>query len=335
MATGPGQKAAAKAPTGDAPQSASSLDEARQDLADAVIVGLAKPAKAIPSRFLYDARGSQLFEEITQLDEYYPTRTEIALLERYGADMAATVPDATALIEFGSGSSRKTALLLQALTNVTRYVPIDIEETCLEQAKERLEEAFPNLDILPLVADFTQAGTVPQAVASDVKLGFFSGSTIGNLTHAEARQFLVQAAKLLGPGASFLVGVDLKKPLSVLLPAYNDGQGVTAAFNLNLLARINRELDADFDLDGFRHEAVYNAGEGRIEMHLVSLAAQTVQIDGQAISFAEGERIHTENSHKYAPHEFRRLVAGTGWRHAAMWTDDNTLFSLHLLRAVD
>jgi len=242
------------------------------------------------------------------------------------------VPDAHALVEFGSGSSRKTTLLLEALAGVSHYVPIDIEATCLEQAKAALSTRFPALDVKPLVADFTHAAGLPAAIADKPRLGFFSGSTIGNLTYTEARQFLAHAAELLGPGASFLVGVDLKKPLDILLPAYNDEAGVTAAFNLNLLARINRELAGTFDLDGFAHEAVYNATEGRIEMHLVSQSEQTAEVLDQSFRFGDGERIHTENSHKYTAPQFRRLAAESGWRHTAIWIDDAALFSLHLLR---
>jgi L-histidine Nalpha-methyltransferase len=305
------------------------------DFAEAVLAGLSGARKAIPSRFLYDARGSELFDEITDLPEYYPTRTEIALLQRYGAEIAAYLPEATALIEFGSGSSRKTAMLLEALRRVSHYVPIDIEASCLEQARSSLIARFPDLAVLPLIADFTDAGTLPEAVADAAKLGFFSGSTIGNLTYAEARRFLRDAAALLGPGARFLVGVDLKKPLDILLPAYNDAKGVTADFNRNLLARINRELGGDFDLSGFEHEAVYNEAEGRIEMHLVSRRAQTVELLGRRFAFAEGERIHTENSHKYTAPEVRRLAAASGWRHAAVWINDDALFSLHLLKLPD
>jgi dimethylhistidine N-methyltransferase len=309
------------------------LGEVDGEFAEAVLNGLGRARKSIPSRFLYDARGSELFEEITRLREYYPTRTEIALLKRYANEIADCVPDAQALVEFGSGSSRKTTLLLDALTGVSHYVPIDIEATCLEQAKTALNARFPALDVKPLVADFTQAASLPSAIADAPKLGFFSGSTIGNLTYADAKRFLAHAAALLGPGASFLVGVDLKKPLDILLPAYNDDAGVTAAFNLNLLARINRELAGTFDLDGFAHEAVYNATEGRIEMHLVSRAEQTAEVLGRSFRFGDGERIHTENSHKYTAPEFRRLAAESGWRHAAIWIDDAALFSLHLLRS--
>ncbi|MFD0988045.1 L-histidine N(alpha)-methyltransferase [Methyloligella solikamskensis] len=302
------------------------------EFAEAVLEGLSLDDKAIPSRFLYDARGSALFEEITDLDEYYPTRTEIALLDAYGADMSEQIGPAEALVEFGSGSSRKTVLLIEALEALQTYVPMDIEATCLAQAKEALDARFPDLDIQPLVADFTRPVDLPGNLAKRFKLGFFSGSTIGNLTKPEARKFLANAAESLGPGSAFLIGVDLKKPLDILLPAYNDAKGVTAEFNLNLLQRINRELEGTFDLDLFEHDAVFNTEHGRVEMHLVSQAAQRVSVLGERFDFAEGERLHTENSHKYTLPEFRLLATDAGWRHAALWVDDNALFSLHLLR---
>ncbi|ODA66323.1 Histidine-specific methyltransferase EgtD [Methyloligella halotolerans] len=302
------------------------------EFAEAVLEGLSLEDKAIPSRFLYDARGSELFEEITDLDEYYPTRTEIAILERYGEDMSEQIGRAEALVEFGSGSSRKTVLLIEALDALKTYVPMDIEATCLAQAKEALDVQFPGLKIQPLVADFTRPVDLPESLSGTFKLGFFSGSTIGNLTKPEARKFLANAAKSLGPGSAFLIGVDLKKPLDILLPAYNDAKGVTAEFNLNLLKRINRELEGTFDLDQFEHDAVFNSEHGRVEMHLVSQARQRVSVLGERFDFEAGERLHTENSHKYTLPEFRLLATDAGWRHAALWVDDGALFSLHLLR---
>lgn len=302
------------------------------EFAASVLKGLSAREKSIPSRFLYDARGSALFEEITRLPEYYPTRTEIAILERYGREIAEAAGEAETLIEFGSGSSRKTMLLLEALTSVTSYVPMDIEPSCLAQAKAAMERRFPDLKVSPLVADFSKPVRLPETARATRKLGFFSGSTIGNLTKGEAKTFLASAAASLGPGSAFLIGVDLKKPLEILIPAYDDAKGVTAEFNLNLLARINRELEGDFDLSRFAHQAVYNAGHGRIEMHLVSLADQTVNVLGESFDLKDGERIHTENSHKYTLPEFRLLANDGGWRHAALWVDNEALFSLHLLR---
>ncbi|MGD9501056.1 MAG: L-histidine N(alpha)-methyltransferase [Methyloceanibacter sp.] len=312
---------------------AESADDANasDDFAAAVLAGLARKPRSIPCRFFYDARGSELFEEITKLDEYYPTRIETALLEAYGSEIAARAGSGRALIEFGSGSSRKTSLLLSALQDVPAYIPIDIAAESLQEAAEWLGGRHPSLTILPLIADFTKPCALPRAARGRALLGFFSGSTIGNLTHDEARTFLANAARLLGKGSAFLVGVDLKKPASILLPAYNDARGVTAAFNLNLLVRINRELGGTFDLDRFAHEAVWNAKAGRIEMHLTSLADQTAHVQGRGFAFAKGETIHTENSHKYTVDEFQALARAGGWRPVKAWTDADKLFSLHLL----
>ncbi len=308
------------------------LDPARADFASAVLEGFGRKPRSLPCRFFYDARGSALFEEITQLEEYYPTRVETALLEAYGAEIAERMGDARVLVEFGSGSSRKTSLLLGALSGVSLYVPIDVAGESLAEAAEWLSERHDGLAIRPLIADFTKTRTLPIAARRPRKLGFFSGSTIGNLTQADAQAFLTNAARLLGRDASFLVGVDLKKDPAILIPAYNDNRGVTAAFNLNLLERINRELDGDIDLDRFAHDAIYDEARGRIEMHLVSLTRQTVRVLGRAFSFAKDERIHTENSHKYAIEEFQALAASAGWTPAHAWTDADRLFSLHLLR---
>lgn len=307
-------------------------DAARSEFAEAVLAGFATRPRSIPCRFFYDERGSALFEEITALPEYYPTRVETALLETYGSEIAGALGDASVLVEFGSGSSRKTSLLLDALAGVTLYVPIDVAAESLAEAADWLSARHSRLAIEPLVADFTKTEMLPDAVQGRRKLGFFSGSTIGNLTHAEARAFLANAAKLLGPGSAFLVGVDLKKDLSILLPAYDDAQGVTAAFNLNLLHRINRELDGDIDVARFAHVALYDEGRGRIEIYLESLARQSVSVCGRGFQFAKGERIHTENSHKYAPAEFQALARASGWTPGEVWIDKDRLFSLHLLR---
>jgi len=305
---------------------------ARQDFADAVLSGLARKPRAIPCRFFYDGRGAELFEAITRLPEYYPTRVETALLEAHGAEIAARAGEGRVLVEFGSGSSRKTSLLLGALRRVGAYVPIDIAPEYLQEAAAWLSRRHPGLAILPLIADFTATRALPPAACGRPKLGFFSGSTIGNLTHAEARAFLVNAARLLGPGSAFLIGVDLKKSEEILLPAYNDAAGITAAFNLNLLVRINRELGGTFSLSRFRHEAVWNEAKGRIEMYLLSLKEQIVRVAGRSFAFAKGERIHTENSHKYSVEEFQALARASGWEPVQAWTDPDRLFSLHLLR---
>jgi dimethylhistidine N-methyltransferase len=304
----------------------------RAEFADAVLSGFARKPRSLPCRFFYDARGSALFEEITQLEEYYPTRVETALLEAYGAEIAERMGDARVLVEFGSGSSRKTSLLLSALACIPVYVPIDLAGESLAEAADWLSERHDGLAIRPLVADFTKTHTLPVVARRPRKLGFFSGSTIGNLTPGEAQAFLVNAARLLGRGAAFLVGVDLKKDPAILIPAYNDRRGVTAAFNLNLLERINRELDGDIDVGRFAHDAIYDERLGRIEMHLVSLVRQTVRVLGREFRFTEGERIHTENSHKYTIAEFQALARTAGWRPAEAWTDAGNRFSLHLVR---
>lgn len=307
-------------------------DAARDDFAEAVLSGFARTPRSIPCRFFYDEVGAELFEEITKLEEYYPTRAETALLEAYRAEIARLAGTGRILVEFGSGSSRKTSLLIGALGEVPAYIPIDIAAESLKEAAAWLSEQHDGLTILPLIADFTKTRALPPVARRRQKLGFFSGSTIGNLSHAEAKAFLANASRLLGKGSAFLIGVDLKKPVSILIPAYNDRSGVTASFNLNLLARINRELDGDFDLARFAHDAVYNEAEGRVEMHLVSLADQAVRVLGRAFTFAEGERIHTENSHKYTVPEFQRLARAAGWRPVKAWTDEDQLFSLHLLK---
>jgi L-histidine Nalpha-methyltransferase len=302
------------------------------EFARAVLAGFAGNPRSIPCRFFYDAIGSELFEEIAKLEEYYPTRVEASLLEAHRAEIADLVGPSRVLIEFGSGSSRKTSLLIGALRQMPAYIPIDIAAESLKEAASWLLDQHPGLTILPLISDFTRTRRLPEVALRRKRLGFFSGSTIGNLTHDEARAFLANAARLLGKDSAFLIGVDLKKKLSILIPAYNDAKGVTAAFNLNLLARVNRELQGDFDLSRFAHDAVYNEEKGRIEMYLVSLSRQTVHVLGRRFTFAEGERIHTENSHKYTVDEFQDLASGSGWQPVKAWVDPDRLFSLHLLR---
>lgn len=301
------------------------------EFADAVLRGLKQRPRAIPSRFLYDETGSALFEDITRLDEYYPTRTETALLRAHGAEIADCTGPVETLVEFGSGSSRKTRLLIEALPGLRTYVPIDVSESFLADAAERLQRDYAGLTVRPVVGDFTKARDL-NGIEAERPLGFFSGSTIGNLTQAEAEDFLGNAGQLLGPGSAFLIGVDLKKSLEILIPAYDDAQGVTAAFSLNLLARINRELGGDFDIGRFAHRALYNSRAGRIEIYLESLADQAVEVLGERFTFAKGERIHTENSHKYSIEGFEGLARRAGWLPAKVWTDAKDLFSLHLLR---
>jgi dimethylhistidine N-methyltransferase len=307
-------------------------NDEREEFATAVLEGLAQSPRSIPCRFFYDAYGCALFEQITQLEEYYPTRVETALLEAHGKEIGALAGMGGVLIEFGSGSSRKTSLLISALRELVAYIPIDVAAESLQEALGWLSLRHWGLKTEPVVADFTKPVVLPEFARTRPKLGFFSGSTIGNLTHDEARAFLQNAARLLGRGSRFLIGVDLKKPESILIPAYDDARGVTAAFNLNLLARINRELDGSFDLGRFAHKAIYNERDGRIEIYIVSRARQRVNVLGREFAFAKGERIHTENSHKYSVPEFQALASASGWTPVKAWTDPAKLFSLHLLR---
>jgi dimethylhistidine N-methyltransferase len=303
------------------------------EFASAVLDGLSRVHKALPCRFFYDARGSALFEEITRLSEYYPTRTETAILEAHAAEMVASVAEGGLLVEFGSGSSRKTEILLAHLPRLGAYVSIDVSQSALEEAGTRLARRFPDLAVRPIVGDFSRAIALPAELAHRPKLGFFPGSTIGNLTPGEAAGLLAMFRARLSPGGCLIVGVDLKKDARRLVLAYNDAAGVTAAFNLNLLARINRELGGTFDLAAFRHEAVYNPREGRIEMHIESRRDQEVRVRGRRFRFRAGERIHTENSYKFSIGEFQELARSAGWLPKRVWADADNLFSVHLLAA--
>ena len=305
-----------------------------------VLDGLSRPQKRLPAKYFYDARGSQLFDRITELEAYYPTRTELGILERHADEIAGLLGDGAVLVEYGSGSSRKTRVLLDRL-DLAAYVPIDISEEHLHRTAEALRAAYPGLDVRPVAADYTGPFAIPDDPAQRRhRTVFFPGSTIGNFSREEAEGFLRQIAGVVGPGGGLLIGVDLKKDRGVLERAYNDPEGVTAAFNLNVLARINRELGGRFDLTAFRHRAHYNAEAGRIEMHLESLRPQRVRVtpagdaaDGYAFDFAAGETIHTEDSHKYAPAEFAALAGRAGWAVRRVWTDDAGLFSVQYLEA--
>ena len=307
------------------------LPAEEDDFASSVLSGLARPKKWLPCRFFYDARGSELFEEITRLPEYYPTRTEAAILTANAAEMVDSVPAGGVLVEFGSGSSLKTEILLGGLSRLRAYVCIDVSEAALRDAKQRLASRFPGLDVRPMVGDFSYPVALPPDLAGRHKTGFFPGSTIGNLTPAEAERLLRVFRAVLSPGGRLIVGVDLEKDARQLVLAYNDAAGVTAAFNLNLLARINRELGGTFSIDRFRHDAVYNPREGRIEMHLESLREQEVKVCGRRFRFKAGERIHTENSYKYSIDQFQRLARSAGWSPECVWTDEGRLFSVHEL----
>lgn len=294
---------------------------------------LAAQQRSISPKYFYDARGSALFDAICELTEYYPTRTELALLRRHADEIAALAGPQVELVEFGAGSLRKVRLLLDALDRPRAYVPIDISGDHLEQAAAQLRRDYPALAVQPVVADYTQPLQLPAVGRRDgLRLGFFPGSTIGNFDPEQALRFLRMAARQLRGGA-LLLGADLVKDPAVLHAAYNDAQGVTAAFNLNLLVRANRELGADFDLDGFAHGAFYNIPQRRIEMHLVSRRAQSVTLDGQAYRFDEGESLHTENSYKFSVDGLRALAAEAGFEPGPAWTDPNGLFSLHWLAA--
>jgi dimethylhistidine N-methyltransferase len=294
-----------------------------------VVEGLSRTPKRLPAKYFYDEIGSRLFERITDLPEYYPTRTEISILRNRGADIAKFVPEGSALVEFGSGSSRKARVLLRSLPKLAAYVPVDISAEFIEREAAELRPDFPGLEVLPVVADICFPFELPEeAKAAPVRVGFFPGSTIGNFEPHEAAAFLRNAAKILGANARFIVGADLVKPAEILNAAYNDSQGVTAQFNLNMLAHINRELGGNFDLGAFEHHAFYNRERHRIEMHLASLKRQKVKVAGETIEFRAGETIHTENSYKYTADSLGALARGAGWLPAAVWTDPRHYFSL-------
>jgi dimethylhistidine N-methyltransferase len=309
------------------------LAPAEESFRDAVLGGLTRRAKSIPCRFLYDERGSALFEEICELPEYYLTRTEIAILGDCAGEIGAFAGRHAQLIEFGSGASRKVRLLLDALEDPAAYVAIDISREPLRHAAEEVAADFPDVPVVAVCADYLQPLRLPPLPARGEgrRLGFFPGSTIGNFTPDAAVDFLSGCRRVIERGGAFLVGVDLKKDPALLDAAYNDSAGVTAAFNLNLLERINRELDADFDLDRFAHDAFYNEAAGRIEIYIRSRADQIVTVAGRAIRFAAGERIHTEDSCKYTIAEFQRLATHSGFRPMRHWTDPAALFAVHLL----
>jgi dimethylhistidine N-methyltransferase len=297
-----------------------------------VLAGLAAPVPAIPARWFYDHRGSELFEEITRLPEYYPTRTETALLDRYSEEIAARVGSGEAVIEFGSGSSAKTPILLRAVRPAA-YVPVDISGDFLRESAAALQEEFPDLPIYPVEADFTRQFDLPAAVRAAPKLGFFPGSTIGNFVARSAVDLLRAMKENLGEGARLVIGMDRIKPPEILVRAYDDPAGVTAAFNLNLLHRINRELDADIPVDAFRHRAIWNDALSRIEMHLEAVRDTVFTICGRRFAFRAGETIHTENSHKYGHRDSRILLRAAGWGVVAEWTDPQEWFSILLAEA--
>jgi len=298
-----------------------------------VMAGLAADPKWLPPKYFYDQRGSQLFERITELPEYYLTRTEIGILQSHAVDIARLIPLNAAVIEFGAGSAEKTRILLRAAPQISVYVPVDISGEFLAATASRLVADLPALRVIPIEADFTKPFVAPAALGNRPRVGFFPGSTLGNFEPHEANILLRHAAAMLGEGALFIVGIDLVKATDVLAAAYNDAAGVTAAFNLNLLERINRELGGDFNLQNFRHRAFYHQELHRVEMHLVSLARQRVRVCGKAFEFRRGETIHTENSYKYTVELFRSYATCAGWESVATWRDERNDFAVLALKA--
>jgi dimethylhistidine N-methyltransferase len=310
------------------------FEEQTSAFASDVLDGLSKHPKQLAPKYFYDAVGSELFEQITLLPEYYPTRTELGILRDHGADISAIVPKGSALVEFGAGATTKVRLLLETCA-FGAYVPVDISGDFLKAQADALRKDFPGLAVYPVNADFTAAFTLPDAVAAMPKVGFFPGSTLGNFEPHEACAFLRSAREILGRNARMIIGVDLEKNERVLYEAYNDKAGVTARFNLNLLHRINRELGGNFDVSAFTHRAIYNRDRHRIEMYLISRKAQTVRVLGRTFSFRAGESIHTENSYKYSPERFAGLARGSGWIPSHCWSDAAGMFSVHALVASD
>lgn len=311
-------------------------DDAAEDCGEFArdfLAALSSRPRAISPKYFYDAEGSRLFDRICELPEYYPTRTELGILARHAGEIAALAGRRAEIVEFGAGSLRKVRLLLDAFDRPARYLPIDISADHLAASAQRLRADYPGLDVQPVAADYTRRMLLPAPRSGDgMRMGFFPGSTLGNFTPEEALEFLRSAAQVLRGGA-LLLGADLVKSPATLHAAYNDAQGVTAAFNLNLLARANRELGADFELAGFDHHAFYNAPRRRIEMHLVSRRRQAVQLCGQRFEFDEGETLHTENSHKFTIDSLRALAVRAGLRPGPVWTDPERLFSVHWLHA--
>jgi L-histidine N-alpha-methyltransferase len=299
-----------------------------------ILAGLSAAQKRLSPKYFYDQRGSELFDEICALPEYYPTRTELTLMDEHLDEVAELVGPRASVIEFGAGSNVKVRKLLDHLIEPIAYVPVEISADYLLEQAEELARDYPNVHVQPVFADFTQPFELPEhPVEPERNLIFFPGSTIGNFTRPHARKLLEVMRLEAKPGGALLIGVDLRKSEATLLAAYNDSQGVTAEFNLNVLRRLNRELGCDFDLDSFAHDAVWDESEGRIEMRLVSLREQTVSVAGRKIRFAAGEYIITEYSHKYSVDEFTALAERAGFRSERCWVDENRLFSLHYMTA--
>jgi len=299
---------------------------------DDVLAGLSAPIPAIPARWLYDLRGSELFDDITRLPAYYPTRVETALLHQIMPEVAALSAKCAAVVEFGAGSATKTPILLEAIAPAA-YVPVDISGDYLEHSAAELQQRFPGLNVIPVTADFARPFSLPPEIADLPKLGFFPGSTIGNFVPRTATDLLRNFREFLGVGSRLLIGMDRVKPVERLIAAYDDPEGVTAEFNLNLLERINRELDGDIPVDAFRHDARWNDILSRIEMHLVAQRDVTFEIAGKSFHFAAGSSIHTENSHKYERRGARLLLLAGGWTPIAEWADEADDFAIVLAEA--
>lgn len=302
----------------------------QQNMRLEVIEGLMQEQKVLPAKYFYDHIGSQLFEQITQQPEYYPTRTELAILENHRAEIARSIGDVHTLIEYGSGSSRKIQMLLETFTHLDTYMPIDISKDFLMESARQLSERYPALHIKAVCGDYSQSISLPVEEAQK-RVIFFPGSTIGNFEPEEAKRFLRHSSRILESGDGFLIGVDLKKSTDVLERAYNDAAGVTAAFNLNMLTHLNQMLDGTFDVTRFEHHAFYNEEKGRIEMHLRSQLDQLVQVGDVTVPFKQGETIHTENSYKYSKEEFETLARQSGFHPVNCWIDDDERFSVHYL----
>lgn len=306
------------------------LAESSRHFLQDVLDGLSLSPKQLQPKYFYDQRGSDLFDQICQLDEYYPFRCELELLPQVAKDLRDTLTRDYAMVEFGAGSLQKVIPLLNEIEGIKSFTPIDISGEHLQQACQRLQQHYPALQVNAVVADFCQPVALPNSKLCP--LGFFPGSTIGNFSPVQAHSFLRHAGETLGQDSYLLIGVDTKKSHEILHAAYNDEHGVTAAFNRNLLVRINRELDADFNVERFAHHALYNAGKGRVEMHLVSNVEQEVQVCGHPFSFCAGESIHTESSYKYTTEEFSLLARSAGWVVQTSWLARNNLFAVYLLR---
>ena len=302
------------------------------DLGEEILDGLRQRQKLLPPKYFYDQRGSQLFDQITRVPEYYPTQTELGVMIENLDEMVTLIGSQASLIEFGSGSSMKTHILLGNLRELAAYVPVDISREHLMEAANHIAERYADIEVLPVCADFTQPFDLPAPRVMPLKnVVFFPGSTIGNFHPPQALELLRNMAQVAKRGGVLLIGVDLKKDKAILEAAYNDAAGVTAAFNLNMIVRMNRELEADFDIDAFEHRAIYDEDKGRIEMHLVSLREQSVSIAGEFMHFDDGEYILTECSYKYAPDEFAVLAEAAGFAVERVWTDERKLFSVQYL----